>query len=281
MKITWKPSPNFNTPAQTKDYYGVSRTIKYIVIHWWDNPAKKPVFSGVVSHLTNPKTKVSAHYVVEDNKIYQLVKEEDTAWHAAKANPYSIGIECNPRQSSGDYKTIAWLVAAIWKRYGKLPIYPHKKFVATSCPGTYDLNKIAKLANAILNPPKPVPAPKPAPQEKEPDIIHVPVVSDSIPDEKTLQIAPQTPTGDSSGEEISEKPVKGVVEVEESKQFTLNVGDFKSIGIGALLAIGGALVAYFSDAVTQIDFGQWAYIAIPVASILINALRKFLEGKSK
>ena len=73
------------------------------------------------------------------------------------------------------------------------------------------------------------------------------------------------------------KPKEGDEKMPESKRFTLNSKDAKSIAVGALLAIGGSLVAYFSDLLPQIDWGKWAYLAIPVSSILINAVRKFLE----
>ena len=60
---------------------------------------------------------------------------------------------------------------------------------------------------------------------------------------------------------------------------TLNKTDWKKIGMGALMAMGGVLLAYLPTVMSDIDWGQYAFIAIPVASILINFLRKLLEGK--
>jgi N-acetylmuramoyl-L-alanine amidase len=59
---------------------------------------------GAVSWLCDPKSKVSSHYVVGENgmsEIYQLVDEDQTAWHAGvsfwaghrNVNNISIGIE--------------------------------------------------------------------------------------------------------------------------------------------------------------------------------------------
>ena len=60
---------------------------------------------------------------------------------------------------------------------------------------------------------------------------------------------------------------------------TLNTTDWKKIGMGALVAIAGALVAYFSENLADVDWGNYAYIAVPAASIILNILRKLLEGK--
>lgn len=162
-KLTYKQSPNYTPGEKGK------RSFKYIIIHWWDRPEKKPTLGGTVAWLCNPKTRVSAHYVAEAGRVYQLVKEKDIAWHSSGENHLSIGIECNPRQSAGDYKTIAELVREIRKRRGNLPIYPHKKFGNTTCPGTYDLKKIEKLAKTPKITPK-------EPTQSSPEAISEPVV---------------------------------------------------------------------------------------------------------
>ncbi len=46
-------------------------------------------------------------------------------------------------------------------------VFPHKAWVATSCPGTLDMAYIVKAANAILSPPAPEPEPEPEPQPGE------------------------------------------------------------------------------------------------------------------
>lgn len=93
--------------------------------------------------------KASAHYQVEvDGTIGQLVADRDTAWHAGKANPYTIGIEhANNRLapawtiSEATLENGAHLVAALCLAYGLgvptwgVNVYPHQHFMNTGCPG--------------------------------------------------------------------------------------------------------------------------------------------------
>lgn len=125
-----------------------SRTIRRIVIHHWDDPARTPSFTGTVSWLLRDSTDVSAHYVVEAGRVAQLVPEKDVAWHAAGGNADSIGIEINPRQHDGDYETAAALIRDIRSRLGDLPLIRHRAVdgSSTSCPGTFDLNRLDRLA---------------------------------------------------------------------------------------------------------------------------------------
>lgn len=137
-----------------------SRTIRRIVIHHWDDPKRRPTFDGTVSWLLRDSTDVSAHYVVESGRVTRLVPEKDVAWHAAGGNSDSIGIEINPRQHDGDYETAAALIADIRSRHGDLPLVRHRAVEGsyTSCPGTYDLARLDRLASG-----GPVPKPSGAP----------------------------------------------------------------------------------------------------------------------
>lgn len=85
------PSPNFDErPKDAK--------ISLIILHYTEmNPAQK-----ALDRLTNPTSKVSAHYLIEqDGQIYQLVEDKHRAWHAGisawqdqeNINDISIGIE--------------------------------------------------------------------------------------------------------------------------------------------------------------------------------------------
>ena len=122
-----------------------------ITLHWWDDPAKRPSFGGVVSWFNNRSAQVSAHYVVEANRITQMVLEKDTAWHSGstQGNQRSVGIEVNPRLNPGDYETTAQLVAEIWSRLGEVPVYPHHRWSSTSCPGTMDVSRVIRRAREI------------------------------------------------------------------------------------------------------------------------------------
>lgn len=140
MSYEWIASPNYQ-PGRTQ-------RIQAIVIHWWDDPAKKPVIQGVINHFKNPAIEVSAHYVVSGDRIVQMVKESDTAWHARQANPYSIGIEIDPNTPGNTYATVARLVREIRARHGNLPLKKHNEFNQTSCPGTLDIARIDREARA-------------------------------------------------------------------------------------------------------------------------------------
>lgn len=156
---TDKTSPNKTRANRTK------KDIDFIVIHWWDLPSKKPTFNGTASWLINERSGVSAHYLVEAERVACLVAPKDIAWHAGvfKVNQRSIGLELNPRASEGDYETAAELIYELRQVYGNLPLRPHSSFVGTACPGDYDLKKLDRMARNQGTKPKP---PKPSTPSK-------------------------------------------------------------------------------------------------------------------
>jgi hypothetical protein len=48
------------------------------------------------------------------------------------------------------------------------------------------------------------------------------------------------------------------------------------VGKGALIAIGGAVVAYIPEAINIIDWGTWTPIAVAMGGVLVNMLRQLL-----
>lgn len=54
--------------------------------------------------------------------------------------------------------------------------------------------------------------------------------------------------------------------------------DFKKIGMGALIALSGALLTYLTEVISGLDLGEWTPIVVAVWSIIVNALRKILDG---
>lgn len=150
--ITNRNSPNF---------WAGGNTVKSIVIHWWGDPSTNPTPEGVVNWLCNPTAQVSAHYVITGTgrRVWQLVNDWDRAWHAMNGNSSTLGLELDPRCRDEDYDVAAEVIADLWRYYGKLPLQPHKHWVATACPGNYDLERLQRLAEMKLNPPKPAPAP--------------------------------------------------------------------------------------------------------------------------
>ena len=91
LNIFQQPSPNFGTRRG-----GVKPSI--IVLHYTAMKSSK----DAIERLSDPKSEVSAHYLIEEaGKVIQLVDEQKRAWHAGQGcwgeindiNSYSIGIE--------------------------------------------------------------------------------------------------------------------------------------------------------------------------------------------
>ena len=128
--------------------------INAITIHWWDDPSvRRPSFDTVINLFVSGSRKTSAHYVAEAGRVACLVAPGDRAWACGDGinvgsggNDKSISIECNWRQSDGDYDTIAQLIADLRKTYGDLPLKSHCTWTSTDCPGTYDLARLDRLA---------------------------------------------------------------------------------------------------------------------------------------
>lgn len=100
MRFVETPSPNF-------DERNCRRPVDMVVLHYTGMPSAE----AALKRLTDPQSKVSAHYVIdEDGTIYRLVPEDKRAWHAGVAfwrgvrdvNARSIGIELvNPGHEFG------------------------------------------------------------------------------------------------------------------------------------------------------------------------------------
>jgi len=165
------------TPAHSVPLvYGMQRQILGITIHWWGVYGQ--THSGVNNFFVNGPGSTSCHFVasgVPYPRINCLVSPLDAAWHAgnARGNATTIGIECRPEATEADYKVVAELVRWIRDNYGaNLPLYPHRYWQATQCPGNYDLAKIDRMAEALKAKPNPVPVPplKPKPPVAKDDM---------------------------------------------------------------------------------------------------------------
>lgn len=141
--ITSKTSPNQNARKSK---------ITGLTIHWWGQPTgQNPL--GIVSWLCDKRAGTSAHYVVSEGTVWCLVDPDRRAWHAgnSKANHTQIGIELDPNQSrrAATEKTAAALIADLRAVYGNLPLYPHRHWTSTQCPGNWDLGRLDKLARGV------------------------------------------------------------------------------------------------------------------------------------
>lgn len=62
-----------------------------------------------------------------------------------------------------------------------------------------------------------------------------------------------------------------------SERFSLISQDLKKIGIGALVALGGALATYLEATIPGINFGQYTFLVVSINSIIVNAIRLFVS----
>ena len=123
-----------------------ARKVSSITIHWWGNKGQQ--FDTVRDFLCTNDTPTSAHYVAQDGLVACIVSPDDCAFHAgnAEGNSHSIGIECRPEATDGDYATVAELIAYLRGIYGDIPLHPHNHWYNTACPGDYDLARLDSLA---------------------------------------------------------------------------------------------------------------------------------------
>lgn len=92
-------------------------SINMIVLHC----TTAATVEGTINWFLDRKSQVSAHYVVDKNgDIYQMVRDECSAWHAKAINSRSIGIEhvgtatdrLTDAQSMASAQLVRWLAAA-------------------------------------------------------------------------------------------------------------------------------------------------------------------------
>ena len=122
LKVTFLKSKNFD--------FKKNREIKYIIIHY---TGMKNQFSAI-KRLQSKVAKVSCHYLIsKKGKIYQLVKDQNIAWHAGKSgwgkdvnlNSKSIGIELvNRGNEFFPNKQINVLLKLLTKLIKKYKIHP-------------------------------------------------------------------------------------------------------------------------------------------------------------
>lgn len=137
----------FTPQAQVPAVYGGPRTLESITIHHWGELGQ--THDGVVNFFVGGSKQTSAHFVVSAGRVNCIVSPWDAAWHAGngEGNRTSIGIECRPEATDGDYKTVASLVRYLRQAYGvDFPLIPHRDWQATQCPGVWDLKRIDSIA---------------------------------------------------------------------------------------------------------------------------------------
>lgn len=152
-----------------------ARRVESITIHWWGrdgqgNPLTRDTFNTNRDYLASDNDRQSsAHYIACDGRVSCLVSPDDAAWHAGSAlgNTVSVGIECCPEGTPGDYATVASLIRFIRSIYGDVPLVAHNSWTSTDCPGNWNLGALDALARTghsagPVVPASTTPAPKPA-----------------------------------------------------------------------------------------------------------------------
>ncbi len=124
MHTTLNYSPNFDVKKRrVKD-------VKFLIFHY--TGMKKE--NQAITRLTDPKSKVSSHYLIKNNgEILTLVPDLYVAWHAGVSswknyksiNKYSIGIEISNPGHEYSYKKFSKKQI---KSIIKLSIYLKKKY---------------------------------------------------------------------------------------------------------------------------------------------------------
>ncbi len=104
MQITKYYSKNFNKNSRS------NKSITMIIIHYTGMQSERES----LRRLSNPKSKVSAHYLISRNgKIFKMIDEQKIAWHAGKSrwknyvnlNQNSIGVELVNKGHKNGYQS--------------------------------------------------------------------------------------------------------------------------------------------------------------------------------
>ena len=123
MTPIWRPSPNFGARRD-----GLKPEL--VVLHYTAMDSAE----AALNRLCDPASEVSAHYLIGgDGALWQMVREEDRAWHAGAGswrgrgdvNSRSIGIELDNRGdhpfSGPQMAALEELLGAIMERWSILP----------------------------------------------------------------------------------------------------------------------------------------------------------------
>mgnify|MGYP003591388924 FL=1 len=60
-------------------------------------------------------------------------------------------------------------------------------------------------------------------------------------------------------------------------KFTFTKENYLKIAKGAGIAVGGALLTYLAQFISETDFGQWTPVVVALGGIIINSGREFLK----
>lgn len=161
---TLKLSPNY--------WAGRSQPVTEILIHWMVS-----YIEGCDAQFANPATQVSAHVGIQDDRRHRYVYDENTAWAARQANPWTLNVEFSAAPgrdaTQATYNNGIDLLTGWCRKFGIDPqagINYHKKYVATACSELrLQYLRDAVSANLAGSPISPKPA-EPAPVTPTPTV---------------------------------------------------------------------------------------------------------------
>lgn len=158
-------TPNAYSRPMTKQ-----KTIQNIVVHWVGNAGSTAqnnakYFESLKEGKRNSAGDfiyASSHYIIgNDGVLIRCVPEGEVAYHASKANNYSIGIEvCHPdwngKFTDSAYKTLIELLAELCSKYRLKPseaIIRHYDVTGKDCPHYYvkNISEWKKLKSDVEN----------------------------------------------------------------------------------------------------------------------------------
>lgn len=118
------------------------------VKHWWNNIANRPDIESVMNEFARKDAFKSAHFVVGEYRIIQMVSLKDRAYHAGAAGNDKVGIEIDPfvteKNADGTYtdrakriqENVKELHQTLEEKYGhELKARLHKELMNTECSG--------------------------------------------------------------------------------------------------------------------------------------------------
>ncbi len=169
-----KPAINW-TPANSTNYsVGRNAPIRYITFHHVVGSD-----DSAISRFQTANIGVSAHFVVGDTKITNMVALENTAWTNAN---WASNNECITIEHEGDWRNgyrnqavidnSAKLVAWLRSVYPNIGFNRHRQvsLSGTVCPADLPVEEIWNKATELLKPPAPVVVTPPAASLKVTDV---------------------------------------------------------------------------------------------------------------
>ena len=159
---------NFMQAAAGNYKKGRTGSIKYIVVHYTANNGDT-AFGNAKYFRNNKNLQASAHYFVDENEVWQSVKEGDTAFHCGAKhyrhpecrNGNAIGVElCSRKSGGGKYyfkaeteDRAAELVKSLMKKYGidTNHVLRHFDVTGKNCPAPFveDVTKWQNFKNNL------------------------------------------------------------------------------------------------------------------------------------